>query len=103
MDFAQTDVLLYGALASKEANQDPIDLAFLAAAAKAHMPLDTFTQKEFIPFEPKTKITAATIEKEVRFSLSKKVLLTKYAWHVISRSKNQKVCLAVLISFLPKD
>ncbi len=62
--FAQTDVLLYGALASKEANQDPIDLAFLAAAAEAHLPLDTFTQKEFTPFDPKMRITAATIEKD---------------------------------------
>ena len=62
--FTQTDVLLYGALASKEANQDPIDLAFLAAAAEAHLPLDTFTQKEFTPFDPKMRITAATIEKE---------------------------------------
>ena len=30
--FSEGDVLLYGALASKEANQDPIDIAFLAAA-----------------------------------------------------------------------
>jgi H+-transporting ATPase len=62
--FTQTDVLLYGALASKEANQDPIDLAFLAAATEAHLPLDTFTQKKFMPFDPKTRITAATIEKD---------------------------------------
>ncbi len=62
--FTETDVFLYGALASKEANQDPIDLAFLEAAAQANLPLDTFVQKEFIPFDPKTKITAATIEKE---------------------------------------
>ncbi len=62
--FAKTDVLLYGALASKEANQDPIDLAFLSAAAEAHLPLDTFTQKEFTPFDPKMRITAATIEKD---------------------------------------
>ena len=30
--FEKNDVILYGALASNEANQDPIDLAFLAAA-----------------------------------------------------------------------
>ena len=62
--FTQTDVLLYGALASNEANQDPIDMAFLAAAAEAHLAFDSFTQKEFTPFDPKTRITSATIEKE---------------------------------------
>ena len=35
--FSENDVLLYGALASKEANQDPIDIAFLTAAAEAHI------------------------------------------------------------------
>ena len=33
----ESDVLLAGALASQEANQDPIDLAFLAAAKKRHI------------------------------------------------------------------
>jgi H+-transporting ATPase len=61
--FSENDVLLYGALASKEANQDPIDIAFLTAAAEAHIPLDTYTQIEFIPFDPKTRMAEARIQK----------------------------------------
>ena len=60
--FSQNDVLLYGALASKEANQDPIDLAFLAATAEANIPLSSHIQVEFIPFDPKTRMTHATIQ-----------------------------------------
>ena len=61
--FSQNDVLLYGALASKEANQDPIDIAFLNAAAEAGIPLDTYSQMEFVPFDPKTRMTEATTSK----------------------------------------
>jgi H+-transporting ATPase len=61
--FGDGDVLLYGALASKEANQDPIDIAFLTAATQAHMPLDDYSQTEFVPFDPKTRMTEATINK----------------------------------------
>jgi len=62
--FREGDVLLYGALASKEANQDPIDIAFLTAALQANLPLDGYTQTEFIPFDPKTRMTEATISKD---------------------------------------
>ena len=61
--FSDGDVLLYGALASKEANQDPIDIAFLTAAAEAHMQLDAYSQMDFVPFDPKTRMTEATISK----------------------------------------
>jgi len=61
--FSESDVLLYGALASKEANQDPIDIAFLTAAAEAHIPLGAYSQMEFVPFDPKTRMTEATIDK----------------------------------------
>ena len=61
--FSENDVLLYGALASKEANQDPIDIAFLTAATQAHLPLDAYSQTEFVPFDPKTRMTEATINK----------------------------------------
>jgi H+-transporting ATPase len=61
--FSKSDVLLYGALASKEANQDPIDTAFLVAAAEAHISLDGYSQMEFVPFDPKTRMTEATIQK----------------------------------------
>jgi H+-transporting ATPase len=61
--FSQNDVLLYGAFASKEANQDPIDIAFLTAAIEAGIPLDAYSQTEFVPFDPKTRMTEATISK----------------------------------------
>jgi H+-transporting ATPase len=61
--FGKSDMLLYGALASQEANQDPIDTAFLAATAEAHISLDSHSQTEFVPFDPKTRMTEATIQK----------------------------------------
>lgn len=60
-EFSKQDVLLYGALASKEANQDPIDLAFLSAASSEKMSARSYLQLEFVPFDPKTRMTEATI------------------------------------------
>ena len=57
------DVILYGALASQEADQDPIDLAFLSAAKARNIPLQDHSQKRFVPFDPSTRRTEATIEK----------------------------------------
>ncbi len=73
--FSENDVLLYGALASKEANQDPIDIAFLTAAAQAHIPFDAYSQTEFVPFDPKTRMTEATISKDGRKILRWKRLI----------------------------
>jgi H+-transporting ATPase len=61
--FSESDVLLHGAFASQEANHDPIDIAFLSAAAEAHISLDGYSQTEFVPFDPKTRMTEATIQK----------------------------------------
>ncbi|HEX9261758.1 MAG TPA: HAD-IC family P-type ATPase, partial [Candidatus Bathyarchaeia archaeon] len=61
--FSQNDVLVYGALASKEANQDPIDLAFLKATSTASLNLNSYTQMEFVPFDPKTRMTKAIIQR----------------------------------------
>ena len=70
--FSKSDVLLYGALASQEANQDPIDIAFLSAVAESHISLDGYSQTEFVPFDPKTRMTEATIQKSGEtFSLGK--------------------------------
>jgi P-type E1-E2 ATPase len=55
----EADVLLAGALASQESNQDPIDLAFLAAA-KAHHIFDgqpAATVVSFAPFDAKSRRT----------------------------------------------
>jgi H+-transporting ATPase len=57
----ENDVLLYGALASQEANHDSIDMAFINAAKEKNILNNSFVQKTFIPFEPKTRKTEATI------------------------------------------
>lgn len=53
------ETILYGALASKEENQDPIDLAILKKTKPEA--LKGFTQKKFTPFDPIRKRTDATI------------------------------------------
>jgi plasma-membrane proton-efflux P-type ATPase len=60
----ESDVLFAGALASQEANQDPIDLAFLAAA-KAHHVFDgvpAVKPVSFAPFDAKNRRTEAVVE-----------------------------------------
>jgi len=93
--FGEGDVLLYGALSSNEANQDPIDIAFLTAAAEARIPLNTCIQKEFMPFDPKTRMTEATIEKA-----GEKFFVGKGSFDVIcavcnAREKEAKAMLTI--------
>ena len=60
----EADVLFAGALASQEANQDPIDYAFLAAAKDRHV-FDTrpkVAPVSFAPFDAKNRRTEAVIE-----------------------------------------
>ncbi|MEO6741858.1 MAG: plasma-membrane proton-efflux P-type ATPase [Chthoniobacteraceae bacterium] len=60
----ESEVLIAGALASQAANQDPIDLAFLAAAT-AHHVFDgaaAVTLLSFAPFDAKNRRTEAVIE-----------------------------------------
>jgi plasma-membrane proton-efflux P-type ATPase len=60
----EADVLFAGALASQEANQDPIDLAFLAAAKERHIfdNLPKVTPVSFAPFDAKNRRTEAVVE-----------------------------------------
>ncbi|MGA9347986.1 MAG: plasma-membrane proton-efflux P-type ATPase [Anaerolineae bacterium] len=62
--FADQDVILYGALASQEANQDPIDLAFITAAKQRGLINDSFVLKSFVPFDPQTRRTEAVVQKD---------------------------------------
>jgi len=62
--YCAKEVILYGALASQEADQDPIDLAFIAAAKDLRLPFENYLQKKFVPFDPSTRRTEATVEKE---------------------------------------
>ncbi|HTX68818.1 MAG TPA: plasma-membrane proton-efflux P-type ATPase [Thermoleophilia bacterium] len=60
----ERDVLLAGALASQEANQDPIDLAFLAAAKESHVfdELPKMAPVSFTPFDAGNRRTEAVLE-----------------------------------------
>ncbi len=61
--FIEDDVLRDGALASQDANQDAIDLAFIKAAKDRHL-LGAFGDRvSFVPFSPKTRRTEAVVER----------------------------------------
>ncbi len=61
--YTPEDVLRFGALASQEANRDPIDLAVLDAALARGVGSEDWVQRAFVPFDPSTRRTAAAIEK----------------------------------------
>ncbi|MGA2515554.1 MAG: plasma-membrane proton-efflux P-type ATPase [Thermodesulfobacteriota bacterium] len=90
--FSEKDVILYGALASQEANQDPIDLAFLSATKDSRLSLEGYLQKKFVPFDPSTRRTEAIIEKD-----EKQFFVLKGAVNTIvplcKNSKNQLLAL----------
>ncbi len=74
--FAEADVLRAGALASQDANQDPIDLAFLRAAHDRKL-VGTGPPASFTPFTPRTRRTEATIvEDGVQLRVMKGALRT---------------------------
>jgi plasma-membrane proton-efflux P-type ATPase len=61
---SEADVLFAGALASQEANQDPIDLAFLSAAKDRHVfhNVPKVTPISFAPFDAGNRRTEAVVE-----------------------------------------
>ncbi|HYA22156.1 MAG TPA: plasma-membrane proton-efflux P-type ATPase [Thermoproteota archaeon] len=71
-EYHKEDVILYGALASQEANQDPIDLAFILSGKDGQIPLDGYLQTTFVPFDPSTRRTEAIVQKgDQRFRVLK--------------------------------
>ncbi len=62
----EAGVLFAGALASQEANQDPIDLAFLAAAKARHVfdGAPAVTPVSFAPFDASTRRTEAVVDQD---------------------------------------
>ncbi len=62
--YTKDDALIFGALASQKANQDPIDLAFFGALEDKKLKSDEYEQKKFIPFDPSTRKTEAIVEKK---------------------------------------
>jgi len=72
-NFKREDVILYGALASREEDNDPIDMAILNSLDKFGLreKIKKFKQKSFIPFDPIRKRTEAEIEGDENFRVSK--------------------------------
>jgi H+-transporting ATPase len=62
--FTENDVVHIGALASNEANQDPIDLAFVRAARERNLVQTADRTVSFVPFSPSTRRTEAVVENE---------------------------------------
>ena len=75
----EADTLFAGALASQEANQDPIDLAFLAVAKERHI-LDNLPKValvSFMPFDAKNRRTEAVLQQNgQRFRVMKGAVRT---------------------------
>jgi H+-transporting ATPase len=64
-EFTENDVLLFGTLASREEDQDPIDIAISSQANNIDMireTLDRYQVTAFKPFDPVAKRTEATLE-----------------------------------------
>ena len=79
----EAEVLFAGALASQESNQDPIDLAFLAAAKDKHVfdGLLPVTPVSFAPFDAKTRRTEAVVEQN-----GQRLRVMKGAVHTIAEA-----------------
>ncbi len=59
--FTEDEVLRWAALGSDAASQDPIDLAILKAAEDRHLLDGQAERLRFLPFDPSTKRTEATV------------------------------------------
>ncbi len=83
---SESDVLFAGALASQEANQDPIDLAFLAAAKEKRVfdGVPAVTPISFAPFDAKTRRTEAVAEQN-----GQRLRVTKGAVRTIAQACGQ--------------
>jgi H+-transporting ATPase len=72
------ELILYGALASREEDQDPIDLAVLGGLKNSEA-LESYTRVQFVPFDPVHKKTEST----VKDSEKRRLKVTKGAPQVI--------------------
>ena len=67
--YSETDLLRLACFASDEAGQDPIDLAIFGAAQMRRIDCSGFKRVAFVPFEPATKLSEASVSdagKEIR-------------------------------------
>ncbi len=60
-NFSSDDVIFYGYIASEEADNDPIDLAFINRAKDKNFSRDKITVKNFKGFDPSTRRTEAFV------------------------------------------
>ncbi len=71
-NYKTEDVLLYGTLASVEANNDPIDLAFFQKTSEEKISVTLYKQISFTPFSAEIKRTEAVIQKDnIKFKVMK--------------------------------
>ncbi|BFI73640.1 potassium-transporting ATPase ATP-binding subunit [Nanoarchaeota archaeon] len=63
-NYKKEDVILYGSLASEEANEDPIDLAFINKLKELNLNKNDYRILEFKPFDPSTRRTEAKVSYE---------------------------------------
>lgn len=59
--YSENDLLRFACFASDEATQDPIDVAILNAARSRTLDLSTAARIAFVPFDPATKLSEATV------------------------------------------
>jgi P-type E1-E2 ATPase len=82
--FSEADVVRDGALASQEADQDPIDLAFLRAVRERGLLPDAVKIREFTPFSAETRRSEARVTIDGR---QRRVV--KGAWRVLAQLTGQ--------------
>ena len=72
-NFDRKDVIFYGALASREEDKDPIDMAILNSLKEygVEEKVKKYKQVKFIPFDPTIKRTEAEVVGDKKFSVSK--------------------------------
>jgi H+-transporting ATPase len=61
--FTEREAILFGALASQEANRDPLDLAFIKQAREKGWLDPDDVQESFTPFDPATRKTEAVVRR----------------------------------------
>jgi H+-transporting ATPase len=71
--FREADVLLYGKLASRKEDADPIDSAILGFSVPGEDEPDKYNVVSFTPFDPASKRTEATVQRDggVSFKVTK--------------------------------
>jgi H+-transporting ATPase len=60
--YTEADTLRYASLASDDATQDPLDMAIVQAQHERYPAEDDFKKIAFIPFDPQTKRTEASVQ-----------------------------------------